>query len=49
MEIDPDKADEYVDLYDANYVPVSDTEDFEFVEEEPVPANTPVKAEEVEK
>lgn len=49
MEIDPDKADEYVDLYDANYVPVSDTEDFEFVEEEPVPANTPVEAEEVEK
>jgi hypothetical protein len=50
MEIDPEKADEYVDLYDANYVPVSDTEDFELVEdEEPVPANTPVEAEEVEK
>lgn len=32
IEIDPEKADEYVDLYDANYVPVSDTEDFEYNE-----------------
>lgn len=40
IEIDPERASEFVDLYDANYIPVSDAEEFEAVEEEPVPAAT---------
>jgi hypothetical protein len=31
MEIDPDKADDYVDLYDRNFVSVVDTETYESV------------------
>lgn len=40
LEIDPERADEYVNLYDANYVPVSDTEDFELKPEASAPTTT---------
>lgn len=39
--IDPDRADEYVDLYDANHMPVSDTEEFEYVSETEEPKEEP--------
>jgi hypothetical protein len=38
IEIDSERSDEYVRLYDANYVPVADTEDFEAPQSATVPA-----------
>ena len=33
IEIDPDKAQDFIKLYDQNYVTVTDAEDYEFVDE----------------
>ena len=34
IEIDPERADDYIELYDKNYVTVTDTEDYEIASEE---------------
>ena len=34
IEIDPDRADEYIDMYDNNYVTITDTENYEVPTEE---------------
>ena len=34
IEIDPERADDYIEMYDKNYVTVTDTEDYEIASEE---------------